>query len=136
MQDRDFSPEFEFITSRSSGAGGQNVNKVNTKAELRFDVNKSALLSDEEKALLYEKAANHITKEGILQVVCQESRSQLKNKERCIEKFYILLEECFTPEKERKESKPGKAAKIKRLKAKKIVSIKKSIRREKNFETE
>ena len=103
--ERDFYGEFTFITSRSGGAGGQNVNKVSTKVELRFHVDTSLLLTDEEKQLLNKKSESKITNEGFLQIVSQEERSQLKNKQLCVKKFYELLKKSLTKPKKRKPTK-------------------------------
>jgi ribosome-associated protein len=126
---RDFTFEFNFAASRSSGPGGQNVNKVSTKIELRFDVNSSQLLSDGEKVLVNAKLANKISNEGILIIVAQTDRSQLKNKEDAIKKFYILIEKAIAPVKKRKPTKPSKAAKEKRLVKKRIIAEKKVLRK-------
>lgn len=115
----DLDREIVFKTSRSGGKGGQNVNKVSTKVELCFDVVNSALLEDEKKDRLFKKLKNKINKEGILSVISQTERSQLKNKEIALRKFYDLLAEAFFVPKKRKPTKPGKAAKEKRLKEKK-----------------
>ncbi|MFP4556381.1 MAG: alternative ribosome rescue aminoacyl-tRNA hydrolase ArfB [Bacteroidales bacterium] len=123
--ERDFNKEFVFNTSRSSGAGGQNVNKVSTKVELRFSVPNSTLLTDREKEIVLEKLSNKITSEGILIIVSQAERSQYGNKQKCIEKFYKLLTKALTPKKKRKPTKPTKASEKKRLESKKIQSEKK-----------
>ena len=128
FQDRPFFHEFEFNASRSSGAGGQNVNKVSSKIELRFHVRNSALLTEEEKELLYTKAGNRISKEGYLQLFSQASRSQLVNKQNTVKAFYTLLEECFFRKKVRRPTQVSKSAKLKRLNTKKIHSQKKSMR--------
>ena len=124
----DFSKEFQYRTSRSGGPGGQNVNKVSSKVELRFHVNNSELLSEEEKTLLHAKLGNYITQEGYLQLVCQTERSQLTNKERCIQKFYELLGKAFTRQKARKATKPSKASQHERVASKKKLSDKKANR--------
>jgi ribosome-associated protein len=112
---KDLSSEFEFVTSRSSGPGGQNVNKVNTKVELRFSVFSSKILSEEEKQTIFVKLYHRINKQGILSVVAQSERSQLRNKEIAIEKFYKWLKLAFQVQKERKKTRPSKASKEKRL---------------------
>ena len=117
--------ELMFSFSRSSGPGGQNVNKVNTKVELRFDVINSFVLIEEEKTLLFAKLANKINSEGILIIVSQATRSQLKNKSEAIAKFYKFINEALMPEKIRKPIKVSKQAKEKRLKNKKELSEKK-----------
>ncbi len=132
----DFSKEFKFITSRSSGAGGQNVNKVSSKVELRFDIDNSELLDPEQKELLKEKLKNMITNDGILQVVCQEDRSQLVNKEICIKKFYGLLKLSFTRQKKRRPTRPTKSSVRERLDVKKKMSNKKASRGKGGFDSE
>ncbi|MCB8963810.1 MAG: aminoacyl-tRNA hydrolase [Bacteroidales bacterium] len=134
LQNRDFSSEFKFSTSRSGGPGGQNVNKVSTKVELRFNVIESLLLWADEKEIVLKKLQNKINKEGELVLVSQSERSQLGNKERVIEKFYTLLRKTLTPQKLRKPTKQTKASKEKRLQSKKLNSEKK-IRR-KSFDSE
>jgi len=129
LQGRDFSPEFTFTASRSSGPGGQNVNKVSTRVELRFDVMGSTLLSAEEKEIILLKLAKKINSEGELILVAQTDRSQLKNKENVIEKFYALLTKALTPIKKRKPTRPTRAAKEKRLEEKQIQSEKKERRK-------
>lgn len=132
LNERDFSPEFIFSASRSSGPGGQNVNKVSTKVELRFHVMNSTILSLEEKNLLHEKLANRIAREGELVIVSQSERSQLKNKEAVIEKFYHLLKRALTPRKKRKTTHPPLESIEKRLEEKRIRAEKKEHRKKIN----
>jgi ribosome-associated protein len=124
-----FNPEFEFQASRSSGPGGQNVNKVNTKVTLRFNVPDSNVLELEEKSILMEKLGNKMDNEGNLIIQCQEKRSQIQNKEIAIRKFYDLLLKAFHKKKIRKATKPGKAAIEERIKEKKRISERKKNRR-------
>lgn len=118
----DLSAEFQFITSRSSGPGGQNVNKVNSKVELRFDIQNSLLLTDRQKEILRQKLASKITAEGQLCVVSQRDRSQLSNKEDAVLKFYALLAKALKPIRPRKKTAPSQGSVEKRLTSKRIKS--------------
>ena len=129
MEKRDFTVELHFSASRSSGPGGQHVNKVSTKMELRFHIASSALLSDEEKELIAEKLANRINAAGELVLVSQSERSQIQNKEKVTEKFYTLLLRALTPRKKRKPTRPTRISKEERLEVKKQQSEKKERRR-------
>lgn len=129
MNERDFSSEFTFITSRSSGAGGQHINKVETRVTLLFNVANSELLNEIEKELILVKLKNKINSEGYLLISSQLTRSQIKNKEKCIEKFYLWLENALKTKKPRKPTKPSRASKEKRLAEKKAISEKKTNRK-------
>lgn len=129
LQYRDFTPELRFSTSRSSGPGGQNVNKVNSKIELRFNVDQSILLSEREKQMILTKLKNKINSEWELIITVQTDRSQLKNKEEALEKFHELLTKALTPRKLRRATRPTKASVEKRLETKKQLSEKKSLRK-------
>jgi ribosome-associated protein len=121
--------EFTFKTSRSGGSGGQHVNKVSTKVELDFDVVNSKILTDEQKDIITNKLAARITVDGILQVICQTERSQLRNKIAAIAKFHELIDACFVVIKKRKATKVSKAVKERRLLAKKRNAEIKKLRR-------
>ncbi len=123
-----FEREFVFKTARSSGPGGQHVNKVSTKIELRFNIPHSELLTEKEKTILLQKLKNRINKEGELIIIAQEERSQLKNKETAVEKFIKILKEALRPVKQRKATMPTKSSKEKRLEDKRLISEKKKQR--------
>ncbi|MFK5857012.1 MAG: alternative ribosome rescue aminoacyl-tRNA hydrolase ArfB [Bacteroidota bacterium] len=121
--------ELKFRTSRSSGPGGQSVNKVNTKVELLFDVWKSAVLTSDQKDVISKKLSNRINVDGILSISSEETRSQFKNKELVVSRFIQLLNEALVPIKKRKATKRSKASVEKRLRNKKYQSDKKKNRR-------
>ena len=116
---RKLDEELIFISSRSSGPGGQNVNKVNTKVELRFNIMKSLRLSDREKQLLTDKLKNKINRNGELILMSQSERSQLKNREKVTKKFYFLLSKALTIKSIRIPTRPTSGSKEKRLEGKK-----------------
>jgi ribosome-associated protein len=119
---------------RSSGSGGQSVNKVSTKIELQFDVLNSLGLSDEEKAVISENLKSRLTKNGFLILQCDESRSQLKNKQIIKRRFINILEEALVVEKKRIPTKTPKSVKLKRLKHKKLNAEKKANRKKPNLD--
>lgn len=121
--------ELVFKTSRSGGAGGQNVNKVSTKVEIVFDIAASQVLSEEEKALLLSKLAGKLTIEGKLRLVSQSERTQIGNKKVVLEKFRLMIGKAFIIPKKRKPTKVSKAAKERRLASKKRDSEIKQLRR-------
>ena len=125
--------EVSYKTSRSGGKGGQNVNKVSTKVELLFSVADSALFTDEEKLLINEKLQSRFNKDGYVQVICDEERSQYLNKEIAVERLIILLSHALIKPKVRKKVKVSKAAKLARLGDKKVQAGKKE-NRKKNFD--
>jgi ribosome-associated protein len=129
----DLQKEVTYKTSRSGGKGGQNVNKVSSKVELLFAIGQSVLFTDDEKALLLSKLQSRLNKDGYVQVVCEEERSQYLNKEKALEKLQYILTRALHQPKARKATKPGKAMIAARLAGKKIQSAKKESRK-KNFD--
>ena len=121
--------EVTFITSRSGGPGGQNVNKLETRVTLRFDLAGSGSLSEEQKARLRERLATRITKDGVLQVTSQRHRTQGANREAAVERFAELLREGFREEAPRKKTRPSRAAKARRMDEKRRQSQRKRERR-------
>lgn len=126
---KDFSRELSFKTSRSSGAGGQNVNKVETAVTVLWKVGASDFFNDDEKALIQEKLKNRINAEGYLFLTVSESRTQLMNKNKAIEKIIDIVNKSLVIPKKRTATKPSKAQKQKRLDTKKKLSDKKENRR-------
>jgi ribosome-associated protein len=120
--------ELQFKAVRSSGAGGQHVNKVSTKIELFFDLETSEALSDIEKERISSKLSSRLTKGNVLLLQCDESRSQHKNKALVIKRFLETLENALIVPKKRRKTKPSKSAVEKRLKAKKKSAQKKANR--------
>ncbi|MBN2616673.1 MAG: aminoacyl-tRNA hydrolase [Spirochaetales bacterium] len=118
-----------FSFSRSSGPGGQNVNKVNTKVTLHLNINDLKFLSCNEIERVKTYLGNKINNDGELVINCQEERSQTKNRAKLIYKTVILIEKSLIMKKRRKPTKPSNLAKAKRVEAKKRVSLKKECRK-------
>jgi ribosome-associated protein len=121
--------ELSFKAVRSSGAGGQNVNKVSSKVVLTFDLKNSQALTEEEKLLLETKLSSRLTTDLVLILNCDEDRSQLKNKEIVIKRFLEIIKNGLLVPKERKATKIPKSVIRKRIKDKKNVSEVKKNRR-------
>lgn len=121
--------ELSFKAVRSSGAGGQNVNKVASKVVLTFDFNNSQALNDEQKAVISKKWTTKLTSEGLFILNCDEDRSQLKNKTIVVKRFLDLIKKALLVQKKRKPTKIPRAAIEKRIKAKRNLSEIKQNRR-------
>ncbi|HEY0510971.1 MAG TPA: alternative ribosome rescue aminoacyl-tRNA hydrolase ArfB [Thermoanaerobaculia bacterium] len=117
--------EVTFATSRSGGPGGQNVNKLETRVTVRFDLAGSSRLSEEQKARLRERLATRITREGVLHVTSQRHRSQGANRDAAVERFAELLRENLREKPPRRKTRPSRAAKARRLDAKRRQSQRK-----------
>lgn len=121
--------ELSFAFSRSGGKGGQNVNKVETKVELRFDVVGSRALRPELKARLMAKLGSRIDADGTLRIVADEARTQLANRVIAVERFQALVAAALRPVKKRRATKPTRSSQERRMTSKKVHGAKKSSRR-------
>ena len=134
MNSKDIINELSFKAIRSSGAGGQHVNKTSSKIELTFNLENSNALSKKEKERLKEKLSSKLTNENVLILFCEETRSQHRNKEIAIKRFLEIIKKGLTKPKIRKETKPSKASIQKRLEKKQNNSIKKTLRKKPNLD--
>ncbi len=128
--------EVKYNTSRSGGKGGQNVNKVETKVELVFNINGSMTIDDEVKAILHKKLYNKIDGESNIRITSQTERTQLGNKKKVIEKFVKMLDKALIKEKFRIKTVKSLSVKEKILEGKKKQSIKKKQRRLMDYDDE
>lgn len=121
--------EFDWTFARSSGPGGQNVNKVSSKAQLRWKVHESQALPDDVRQRFVRKCRRRITKEGEFVISSQRFRDQAKNRDDCLQKLRELVAEAARTPKPRKKTKPSRAAKERRLKQKRERASRKQQRR-------
>jgi ribosome-associated protein len=130
LKQRNIDGEFIYSTSRSGGPGGQNVNKVSTKVELRFNLPLTMLFTEKEKALIYSKLKNKINNENELILVSQSERTQLMNKKVVTAKFYELISKALTIPIKRRATQPTLASKFRRLDQKKNRGFIKKLRKD------
>lgn len=125
--------ELQFKAVRSSGAGGQNVNKVSSKVVLTFDLKNSGALTDEEKTLLETNITARLTADSVLIMNCDEDRNQLKNKEIVTKRFFDIIAKGLVVPKKRKATKVPKSVIERRIKEKRNLSVTKQTRRKPNL---
>lgn len=125
--------EFIISAARSRGPGGQNVNKLNTKIEIRLNIKESLILTQEEKSVILSRLKKRVNSDGELIVTSQRYRSQLKNRQDAIEKIIKLLSDALSEEKERKPTKPTEKSRAERLDKKRQRSSLKKMRKSKDM---
>ena len=128
IKERGIIKECSFSAIRSSGPGGQNVNKVSSKVELRFRISESLILRESEKQLILRKLHSRITIGGELILTSQTERSQIKNKENVFERFCLLIDKAIKPVKKRRPTNPTQSSKQKRMDSKKKHGERKKLR--------
>ncbi len=133
MNNLDFNHELSFKTSRSSGKGGQHVNKVETRVELFFDIKNSALLSEKQKQLALSNLKNRISNEGVLHLASEEKRSQKRNKGIVVKRFYEMIQEAIKPKVKRRFKPVPKSVIRQQKEMKRKNSQKKALRKKVNI---
>ena len=129
MNSHELVKELKFKAIRSSGAGGQHVNKVSSKIELTFDLANSSQLSERQKETLLKKLASRLTKEHVLILFSDETRSQHRNKDLAIKRFLALITQGLKRPKIRRTTKPSRGAVLRKAENKKRTSVKKTLRK-------
>ena len=130
LKSRNLENEFNFSMSRSSGPGSQNINKLNTKVELRFSILNTLHFSETEKDLISAKLKKKINKEGELILISQSERTQLMNKKVVTEKFYNIISKVLTTPVRRRSTRPTLSSVIKRLDGKRNQGYRKKLRKQ------
>lgn len=130
---QELNKELHFQTTRSGGPGGQNVNKVESKVELCWNVQASDVLNDDEKALIGEKLGKRINQAGELVLSSQTERSQLRNKEEVVKRFYVLINAALVKPKKRRPSRPTKNSIQRRIDQKKKKAVNKKLRQKPDY---
>jgi ribosome-associated protein len=129
LKKRNFKKELVYSTSRSSGPGGQNINKLNSKVELRFSIRNTVLFSDEEKEMLFSILSNKINGDGEIIFIAQSERTQLMNKKMVTENFFSIVSKALTSPAKRRETRPTNASVKKRVEQKRKQGSKKKLRK-------